>query len=51
MSFPDIVPDLKAAMPDLKGRLAANVQQVGAVVHHLRRGVDGARRIEERSAV
>ena len=26
MSFPDIVPDLKAAMPDLKGRLAANVR-------------------------
>src|SRR5918996_4670028 len=24
MSFPDITPDLKAAMPDLRGRLAAN---------------------------
>ena len=24
MSFPDIVPDLKAKMPDLRGRLLAN---------------------------
>jgi UDP-N-acetylmuramate dehydrogenase len=26
MSFPDIVPELKAAMPDLRGRLSANVR-------------------------
>jgi UDP-N-acetylmuramate dehydrogenase len=26
MSFPDIVPDLKTAMPDLRGRLTANVR-------------------------
>ena len=26
MSFPDITPELKAAMPDLRGRLLANEQ-------------------------
>ena len=29
MSFPDIVPDLKAAMPDLRGRLLANQPLAG----------------------